>query len=410
MESLILFRRHSAECKAALVKSNVKRKNPIAARDFKDCKCPVWRDGRENGQRILRSMGTTDWDRAERKLAANPSEPVASTKDHKSVEDAIEDFLADCRLRLAESSTSTYANTLYALRKFLHDQGVISMNQITLDWLGKFRQQRKGMDGGKPKLNSQRKDLQFIRTFLKFCVKRKWLAENYAMDLSRPRDTDPPTRPFEDDEVKRIIEACDTIDRNVNGGIKSTRIRARALALTLLYSGLRISDVAILERSKLNVATRKLLLRTMKGNKPVYLRLHPDAVAALVDLPVVNKRYFFWTGETQVRTIIHNLFRSLKRLLKHAGLEDAHPHQFRDTFAKGLLDRDTPIRTVQILLGHASVKTTELHYGSYVMSQQRLLDEATDRLDFGSSVSSLTDVAAKRRLGDSQSNVLAFTA
>ena len=59
------------------------------------------------------------------------------------------------------------------------------------------------------------------------------------------------------------------------------------------------------------------------------------------------------------------------------------PHRFRDTFSVSLLSKGEELRTVQLLLGHTSVKTTEKHYAPFVESFQRVLDAATAKLDFG---------------------------
>jgi site-specific recombinase XerD len=53
-----------------------------------------------------------------------------------------------------------------------------------------------------------------------------------------------------------------------------------------------------------------------------------------------------------------------------------HPHRFRDTFSVGLLEKGEDLRTVLLLLGHKSIKTTERHYAPYVRSFQAILDAA----------------------------------
>ena len=80
---------------------------------------------------------------------------------------------------------------------------------------------------------------------------------------------------------------------------------------------------------------------------------------------------------------LHRTLRELvHKVLKAAGVEDGHPHRFRDTFAKALLVKGVSIRTVSLLLGHTSIKTTEKHYAAFVPEYQEALDNATALLDF----------------------------
>ncbi len=160
--------------------------------------------------------------------------------------------------------------------------------------------------------------------------------------------------------------------------------RIRAFMLVLLYSGLRISDVARLRRSQLNAETGHLMVRQMKTT-PVCIQLPQAVVNELLELPVEPSKdaarcaYFFWNGASNLPTIVGNLRRSISRLSKIAKIR-AHPHRFRDTFAKRLLDQDVPLRTVSLLLGHQNIRTTERYYAQFVRSQQRLLDAAVRML------------------------------
>jgi integrase len=87
-----------------------------------------------------------------------------------------------------------------------------------------------------------------------------------------------------------------------------------------------------------------------------------------------------WKGgdERQFATTCDRARRVIARLGVIAGVEDAHPHRFRDTWAKTALLNGTPMRTVQLTLGHKSIRTTEEHYAHYVPEYQEMIDAATD--------------------------------
>jgi integrase len=126
--------------------------------------------------------------------------------------------------------------------------------------------------------------------------------------------------------------------------------------------------------------TGRLLVRIMKTRRPLYVRLHSDAVSALAALPVESE-YFLWSGRSKLSTAIGSARRTIDCLCRKTGIA-GHPHRFRDTFAVRLLEQGEDIRTVQLLLGHSSVVTTEKHYAPWVSSMQDRLDRAAEKLDF----------------------------
>jgi len=213
---------------------------------------------------------------------------------------------------------------------------------------------------------------------------------NFAQKLKAPKNTAMPTMPYTTDEVDRILAACDEIASDDPAETPYIRARAKAECLMLLYSGMRISDVVKLERRAVDLGTGAILVQTQKTGVKQYLNLHRDAAAALAALPDRGK-YFFWTGRGQLITAVKNARRTIQRVLAIAGV-DGHPHRFRDTFSVSLLESGADLRTVQLLLGHSSIRTTEKHYAPYVKSFQVILDAATAKLDFSRKEKVQTDV------------------
>ena len=251
-----------------------------------------------------------------------------------------------------------------------------AVNSIDVIALDGFRSKRT------VKPRTARKEISQMRTFFAWCKVRKWIDDNPAKLLGMPKVNDVATLPFSADEIRRLLDACDQIGSRDSTAVPYIRRRSRALLYALLYSGLRISDVVKLKRSALDESSRHLTLRTKKTDHPIKVQLHPDAVKALVTLPAKNPAYFFWTGRGSTETYAKNMWRTIQRLGELAKIENAHPHRFRDTFAVELLTQGADIRTVQMLLGHDSVRTTEKHYAHFVAAHQALLDSATARLNF----------------------------
>lgn len=364
---LNLYRRHLRKCP-----------HRTKGQNYTKCSCPIWVDGEMDGKRCRKSVGLRDWARAVKraeKWEAKPATVGAATGLHAS----FDSYIGDCCARnLKQSTITSYEKTLEHLEAFCRARGVLHVDHLDLGLLTDFRASR----GVAPSTSG--KELETLRAFCAFAVKRGWMPENFAKELAPPKEDGPPTLPFSDAEVSQILDACGKLEHGNPAMLERTRLMARARCLVMLYSGLRISDTIQLKRSAVDLKTGKLLLRIMKTGAPLYVRLGAPAIDALRALPSQSD-YFFWSGQSRLSTAVGNARKSISRVLAVAGVR-GHPHRFRDTFSVSLLAKGEELRTVQLLLGHTSIKTTERHYAPFVESFQRVLDAATSKLDFGTRI------------------------
>lgn len=360
------YRRHLATCP-----------HLAKGQHYTMCDCPVWAYGTlPSGQTIRTSLRTTDWLRALRRIEIlkRGGEDNSLIDTVTKLSDATKRFLQDGRARKLRGTTlALYGYVFGHLEKFCGAN--YPLTAIDTAQLDRFRAQRGIMP------STQRKEIGFLRAFFAWCVDRGWISKNPAKRVRLPQVTEIATLPFTNKEVLKLLAACDQISSDDPAETAYVRKRARALLYVLLYSGLRISDVAKLRRDALDPKTRHLTLRVMKTGVALKVLLHGDATQALETLPALNPTYFFWSGQGLEITCVKNLGRTIKRLGKLATVR-ARPHRFRDTFAVELLSNGTDIRTVQLLLGHESVRTTEKHYAHFVAAHQALLDTAAATLDF----------------------------
>lgn len=349
------------------------------------CACPIW----VYGPGVRRALGTNNWERALGRIqimaagGALVEEPTGRT-----LATACEAFLADGTARsLSATTVRRYRVLLGHLRTFCGSVALADVNTGLLDRFRLSRRRTDHEDATPLEPGTLRTEIIVLRTFFRWCHNRRWIEHNPAQAVRLPKETAIGTLPFEPGEVRRLIAACDQI-ANPNG-LDTTYIRrrARALVYVLLYSGLRISDVAVLRRDALDANGHLTIRHTQKTGVPIKVLLHSDAVKALNMLPATNPEYFFWSGKSTLKTacdVLANVIGSLGRL---TGIH-ATAHRFRDTFAVELLTGRPPnvpgadIRTVQLLLGHGSVKTTDKHYARFVAAHQHALDLATAALDF----------------------------
>jgi integrase/recombinase XerD len=185
--------------------------------------------------------------------------------------------------------------------------------------------------------------------------------DNPAAAVQGPKRTRRLPRTLSAGETERLIEAA--------GGVTPRGMRDRALVELLYGAGLRISEALGLEKA--SVALDERFVRVLgKGGKE---RLVPlgrpaaDAVRRYLALgrPHLDRRhrpdlFLNARGGTLTRA---GAFLILRRLAEKAGLDPTrvHPHLLRHSFATHLLEGGADLRSVQEMLGHADLSTTELY-------------------------------------------------
>ena len=180
-----------------------------------------------------------------------------------------------------------------------------------------------------------------------------------ALELPRRRRALPKT--LSPGEVERLIEAAN--------GVTPRQLRDQALVELLYGAGLRVSEAVGLERGAVDLEERYVRV-IGKGNKERIVPLGRPAVDALVRYssrgrPYLDKRHrqeLFLNAQGGALTRA-GAFLILRKLAEKAGLEPGrvHPHLLRHSFATHLLEGGADLRSVQEMLGHADLATTELY-------------------------------------------------
>jgi len=354
---LTIYRRHRKNCKQR-----------AKGRKHRHCQCPIWVDGALGGKEMRESLKLRDWQRAQEMIREWEAEDRRISQPvQNSTGDAWKEFLADIEARkLNDSTVRKYKLLNRQMEGFAQRHGLRVLAEFELSNVSQFRSEWK--DGPR----SSAKKLERLRAFFRFAQKRKWIAENPALDLKAPKVTLCPTLPFTRDEMMRIFAAVDQYREAMpSHGIENAR-RIRGLVLLLRYSGMRIGDAVSLSADR--IEGNRLFLYTQKTGVPVNTILPESVLAALEATPRVTEKFFFWSGIGKLESIVRSWQTRLRKLFKLANIPNGHAHRFRDTFAVDLLLAGVPIERVSILLGHQSTRITEKHYAPWVRSRQDQLE------------------------------------
>lgn len=269
-----------------------------------------------------------------------------------------------------------YDHYLERFVAFCKEYGVTDPKDIDLELVRSFRLHLNRMNDsatGKPlKIITQNYHLIALRSFLKYLAKRDiqtLAAEKIELPKTPTRNVDF----LEVEEVERLIDATGQEPH------KLTSLRDKAIFEVLFSTGLRISELTSLNRESMNLKKGEFTVRG-KGDKLRLVFLSPRAIEAVngyLDARDDNSKALFIRHDEKVSVAkqIESLSekkasgltpRSVQRIIKKyaklAGIvKTISPHTLRHSFATDLLANGADLRSVQELLGHASVSTTQIY-------------------------------------------------
>jgi site-specific recombinase XerD len=221
------------------------------------------------------------------------------------------------------------------------------------------------------KIITQNYYLVALRSFLKY-LSRRDIKSLAAEKIELPKKPSRTVDFLEIEDVRRLIDATSQEENDL------TRLRDKAIFEMLFSTGLRISELTSLKTDSLNLKKREFTVRG-KGDKLRLVFMSESCVVNLkkyLDAREDNSKALFVrhdhkeSVEKQIESFGKNLTgltpRSIQRIIKKyarlAGIiKKITPHTLRHSFATDLLANGADIRSVQELLGHASISTTQIY-------------------------------------------------
>lgn len=264
-------------------------------------------------------------------------------------------------------SQKTIANYDHYLTRLIDFAGDIQLNQIDSELVRKWRMwlNRLGTNtSDELQKSTQNYHLIALRSFLKFCAKRdiKTMAPD-KIELARTKRKE--VTFLNPEEVELLFDQADI---SKLGGL-----RDRAILELLFSSGLRVSELVGLDKDHVNLKRREFTVRG-KGQKDRPIFISPSAAHWLklyIDKRQDTTKPLFvrYSGTKKVDTSgnFHRLTaRSIQRMVARYALlagitKHVSPHTLRHSFATDLLMNGADIRSVQEMLGHSNIATTQIY-------------------------------------------------
>jgi len=389
-----LYRRHGSHCPGGRALHDRTYEADELRRNWKKCSCPIYASGTLNGQFRRKNTERTVWNEAkavvevwqnarswdgsvkvEELPASLPAPNLNPQPPRISIADATAAYLAICEgAKIASATLRKYRTFIKQLREFADARGYVMLDQLmSVDIDVFYAKLALG-----PRAKGKR--LGTLRSFFRFCMNREWLSKNpVTSDLKPPLGANRAANkvPFTDDELERIIRACDQVQSTSwsNGRYKGvwTGEDAKDFIWVLVYTGLRISDVALFNMCRLR--GNELFLCAKKNGGDVFTWIPDWLRERLVRrAKEYGVRPFLLGDSDRVDTVTDGWRRRINKVFEIAGKfeETPTPHRFRHTFARILLQRGVPVADVADLLGDDE-DTVREHYSRWVPERQARL-------------------------------------
>lgn len=214
----------------------------------------------------------------------------------------------------------------------------------------------------KDKRSTQSRKISTLRSFYRFLNKRNIIPVNPVELISLRGDHKKLPEFLYNDEMVKVLKSIST----------TTPLGLRNMALLELFyaTGMRVSEIANLKLEQIDFELNLILVHG-KGNKDRYVAFGEEAKTALNNYLVEARKklllyktdygYVFLNSNGN-RITSRGLEYIIKNIFLNAGVSaSVHPHMLRHTFATQMLNNGADLRTVQELLGHESISTTQIY-------------------------------------------------
>ena len=269
-------------------------------------------------------------------------------------------------------SQKTIENYHHYLRRFLEWAKISKPKDITAELVRSYRiylNRKTDAKGKELKKVTQNYHMIAIRSFLKYLSKRD-IESLAAEKIEIGKNPSHEIEFLDGNELDRLLSAA--------SGTSVKALRDRAILELLFSAGLRVSELININRDQINLSRQEFSVKG-KGDKIRIVFVSNTAKEALEKylakrMDIDPALFVRFSKKKKTETDKKRLTpRSIQRIVKFyatkAGIvKDVHPHTLRHSFATDLLANGADIRSVQTMLGHSSITTTQIY--THITNQQ----------------------------------------
>jgi len=292
--------------------------------------------------------------------------------------DAFAQYLADER-RSSPRTVETYIRDLRSFRAYVLDQGLPpDARELEIVALRGFLSSLFRSN----QASTMKKKVSAIRSFFRFLLKRQMVDKNPAAGLRSPKIAKTLPRFLSVDQAFRVVEAPPKEDKRA----KPLKARDQAMLETLYGTGVRVSELAGMNVEHCDFSDAEVRVLG-KGGKERIVPLGKEAIQSLLAylperLALLQKAKAaepdaLWLSQGGRRLSVRQVQNIVRRHgTQGAGRGDLHPHAMRHSCATHLLDAGADLRSIQELLGHSSLSTTQRYTHVSVDRLMEVYDKA----------------------------------
>jgi len=222
--------------------------------------------------------------------------------------------------------------------------------------------------------------LATLRSFYKFCLRRSYLSANPVTTIRTPKQEKRLPKCLEVEQIEKLLRTPD--------GTTLLGARDKAMLETMYSTGIRVSELVDLNQGDVDFVGESLRIKG-KGKKQ---RVAPigktalDSIRHYLDLRGTDPRsngfdqQALFINKHGQRLSTRSVRRKLDKYLVEAGLDmSISPHTLRHTFATHMLNNGADLRSLQELLGHQSISTTQIYTHLTTAKTKNVYDESHPR-------------------------------